>query len=54
MRRFLLAAALVLAAVPARADFDVDVTTASNFTHGLTRVVVIAVACHESVDCAQV
>jgi hypothetical protein len=55
MRHLLVSALLLFVAiVPARADFDVDVTTLPNFTTGLTRVAVIAVECHESVDCAQV
>jgi hypothetical protein len=55
MRRSLLTAALLALAVgTARADFNVEVTAPPGFADGLTRVVVIAVACHESVDCAQV
>jgi hypothetical protein len=54
MRHVILVALLALAAVPARADFDVDVTAQPGFADGLTRVAVVAVQCHESVDCAQV
>ncbi len=55
MRRALLAAAILsLAAGAARADFDAEVTASPDFTAGLRRVAVIAVACHESVDCTQV
>ncbi len=53
MRRPLLALLLLLAAGPAAADFDAEVTTLPGFAEKLTRVAVIAVACHESVDCGQ-
>ncbi len=55
MRRLVLTAALfLLAAQAVRADFNAEVTTVPGFTDGLKRVAVIAVACHESVDCTQV
>ena len=46
-----LLAALVTAG---RADFDAEVTAPKGFAAGLTRVAVIAVQCHEAVDCHQV
>jgi hypothetical protein len=56
MRRTLalLLTCCALGALPAAADFDVDVTAPPGFADGLTRVVVLAVECHESVDCGQV
>jgi hypothetical protein len=48
------AALLVLGAVAAHGDFDAEVTAPPGFADGLGRVAVLAVACHESVDCAQV
>lgn len=51
MRRTLQAAAILSLAVgAARADFNAEVSASPDFTAGLTRVTVIAVACHESVD----
>ena len=55
MRRLLTVAALVgLSATAARADFDAEVTAPKDFAAGLTRVAVIAVECHDAVDCHQV
>ncbi len=54
MRHISLSALLMLVALPAHADFNVDVTASPGFAAGLTRVAVIAVDCHESVDCTQV
>jgi len=45
---------LCLSATTARADFNADVTAPKDFAAGLTRVAVIAVECHEAVDCGQV
>ena len=54
MRPLLASALLLLIALPSRADFNVDVEASPQFAAGLSRVAVIAVQCHESVDCAQV
>lgn len=61
MRRSALLSALVAAVLAAlllaprvRADFDVRVTAPEGFADGLTRVLVLAVECDESVDCGQV
>jgi hypothetical protein len=50
----LAAALLLLAGAAARADFDAEVMAPEGFAAGLTRVVVVAVECHEAVDCQQV
>ena len=50
----LLAALLCVTASAARADFDAEVTAPTNFTAGLKRVAVVAIDCHEAVDCNQV
>jgi hypothetical protein len=56
MCRAVVAAVLLSLALggAARADFDVQVTALPGFAAGLTRVAVLAVACHDSVDCGQV
>ena len=54
MKRTLLALALFLGASASRADFNAEVTAQPGFADGLTRVAVVAVSCHESLDCAQV
>ena len=48
------AAAFWLAVAPARADFDVDVNAPRDFAAGLARVAVVAVDCHDAVDCNEV
>jgi hypothetical protein len=47
-------ALLGYAATAARADFDAEVTAPEGFAAGLSRIAVIAVECHEAVDCHQV
>jgi len=47
-------ALLTLGVTDVQADFDAEVTAPAGFADDLTRVAVIAVSCHESVDCNQV
>lgn len=45
---------LFFAAIAGRADFNADAIAAPDFPAGLRRVAVIAVNCHESIDCGEV
>ncbi|HET9767634.1 MAG TPA: hypothetical protein VFS60_12345 [Thermoanaerobaculia bacterium] len=47
-------ALLALVSAAAHADFNVEVTAKPDFAAGLARVAVIAVVCHESIDCSEV
>lgn len=46
--------AVALSAIPAEAGFQVDVTTAENWTDGLDRIAIVTEECAESLNCRDV
>ena len=53
-RTLVVASLLCFAAARAQADFDAEVTAPKDFAASFTRVAVVAIECHEAVDCHQV